>query len=254
MGTLEWTGDTGFNPLYDGHRFQFYSVDPKTAVATSIGQGSVERGTGESDPAYYSGYFTEAMFGANKLWTGFRIGHKIVTSQTQPGLGMVWIGMHGDPGQTNWFTPNTTSPEHGFYESINFYKDETNESGLMVSLAEGKGTLKDPEMVVVQWKWNHNLQQPMAGKIIGTFKDTSPPEMPRLGPLGYVADTIGGDQYAAIITHKGTYSAKTSHWSVATVDLSSDTAADKELVPLDLAGTWSVSGVGVLDQTRPALS
>ena len=70
---------------YDGDAvegFDFFTLDTGTGVATKT--GSAHRGSSESDPGYYAGFFRAVSHDGS---TAFRLGYKLVTTQGEQGLG-----------------------------------------------------------------------------------------------------------------------------------------------------------------------
>ena len=70
---------------YDGDAvegFDFFTLEAGTGVATKT--GSVRRGSSESDPGYYAGFFRAVSHDGS---VAFRLGYKLVTTQGEQGLG-----------------------------------------------------------------------------------------------------------------------------------------------------------------------
>jgi hypothetical protein len=222
--------------------FEFYNLDPTTAVATHI--GTSHRAANEDDPAFYSG-FHRACDPAGKEC--YRLGYKSVTAQTGTGIGITTLS---STASTVWNGNLQPPTKHDFYMSLHRYSGSiasgaTEFLSLSPSTASAKRGLD-----LVQWSLpdtNHNG----AGNasVLASFGDAHPPRGIGGGDLGYVADYVNGDRYVALVVDYGATKSG-DRWSLAVVDVAEKSSKVHPLLPRDLADTWAVEGLGASTMQR----
>ena len=84
-----------------------------------------------------------------------------------------------------------------------------------------------------------------AYRVVAKLGNAHPPSVQRLGDLGYLASTIRGNTYAAMIVIAGAVGPSSDRWGLAVVDVTTGNATVVPLEPRDVAGTWSMSGLGL---------
>lgn len=71
--------------------------------------------------------------------------------------------------------------------------------------------------------------------------------LPMVGSLGYLASAISGDTWAALVVEDGPVS-ELDRWALAVVDTTpgvTNSSVTLPLVPRDVSGTISISGLGL---------
>eukprot|EP01059_Diplonema_ambulator_P000610 TRINITY_DN10506_c0_g1_i1.p2 TRINITY_DN10506_c0_g1~~TRINITY_DN10506_c0_g1_i1.p2 ORF type:complete len:190 (+),score=29.49 TRINITY_DN10506_c0_g1_i1:775-1344(+) len=186
--------------------------------------GSINRGTAESDPAYYAGYITSmALDGA----TFQRVGYQMVINGQNSGMGI--FNLSGTDPKASWLTM-------GNPEGCEFYYTVARVMGSdeIISLApSASGT---HSFNVVRWTPGG------AGKVVANLPNAHTPAV--LGiHLGYIASHQAGPAFGAMVIEDH----GTKHkWAVLTMDLATNTATVNELDPEFLtSGGSGLSGFGV---------
>ena len=219
----------------DGSAFRFYSVDLTTAAATPLGvDGTVSRGTGESDPAFYSGYVSAV---GEQITTAYRLGYEVVTQGTGPGLGVTDLSATS-ANATTWASVPTAS-KHEFFYSL------SRKQGGATFLSLAPSDALNHTLAVVEWTAAGDA------RVVLDVPDAHPPEDKRTGILGYVAaDTVASAWVGLVIKENpSVLPGRKNQWEILGVDLDSATGGSMPIVGkgFDLLGaeTISVSGVGI---------
>lgn len=82
-------------------------------------------------------------------------------------------------------------------------------------------------------------------RVVAKLSNAHPPAVQRLGDLGYLASTTKGATYAAMVVVDGQLGPDSDEWALALVDLSTGSSTVLQLSPRNVAGTWSMSGLGL---------
>jgi len=197
--------------------YQFYNVNPKTAVASLI---STFFNNKNSDGDNFTGWFDVMSKDSKKV---YRIGYRDVINQLDFGLGITDISTR--IATTKWFSPIPIPDSLGPYISINLYGNS------FISLAPGDmGNLN-----VVQWNLMGN------STIISQLDDAY--ITPYFGPI---IEYMSSDEsvYSALLVYDSWVSEDFNRWELILVDLPSGNTQQLVLWPWISAETDSVSGFG----------
>jgi hypothetical protein len=221
MATLSYTGSTAVG-------YNFYSLDPVSARATLL--GSTRKGSDESDPAFYSGYFRAI---SSDLQTFYRLGYKYVTAQDTMGLCSSTVSAAGTT--VTW--EDHVSTNHHQYMTIDKWEGSSNGT-VFVSLAPN---MQDAQrnLDIVQW-------QPGSDDVttLASLTNAHPPSALSLGDLGYIGSHISKNLYVTLVVQNAALPSLDA-WALVIGDLSTKTFQTLPLSPLALAGSMGISGLGV---------
>jgi hypothetical protein len=217
--------------------FDFFSLNPETAVATKL--SSISRGEGESDPSFYAGFHRHSNDAAD---TVYRLGYEQVTQQTGQGLGIVKL----DSKEANATWLSEVSPLHDFYMTLDRVA-KSNQTGqyvdanMFVSLAPRESATH--KLDLVQWTPEDGGK---SATVIAKLDNAHVPSVMKLGDLGYLASAVSGGTFAALVVEDEAISSL-DRWALAIVDLTA-TSNNSQVLPLtprDIAGSISISGLGL---------
>ena len=215
----EETGTMIFSILKKSN-FIFYEINPTTGSISELGH--VQRGTNETEASYYAGYITGVTQFGKSI---YRIGYKKVSSQEDPGLGLVTLA---GTSTASWNSVPVPSSCFFYYSVTRMYLSDN-----FISLAPSKSG--DHSFQVVIWGPGKTP------KVIGTAEDSHPPSYAG-GNLGYIAAAQNGATFGAIVVHHH----RTSHkWGLLTVDIPSSKLTYTEITPEIRSATRSLSGFGI---------
>lgn len=211
----------------------FYTVDLDTAEATLI--GTLQRGASESESNnYYAPYIS--VVGADSQV--MRLGYKLVSQGTGPGLGVTTLGLNDGESQTTWSNVPSVAGEEFFYSVAR-------QTGTDTLLSLAPSTSMNHTFAVVSWEAGSS-----AAKVVAHIADAHPPETSAIGALGYVADYADASTWVAMVVDKipSILPGLKDRWEVISVDIAtgaSNTAviSGKNFEKLG-AETVSVAGVG----------
>jgi hypothetical protein len=235
-------GGGGGNSTVTG--FNFFSLDPEAAKATAV--GSVQRGSGESDPGYYAGYHRASDATGSKA---FRLGYERVIEQAGPGLGSVSIS--SGSASASFDTTVQALADHDFYMSMDRYGS----AGEFLSLAPSTQS-KTRDLDLVRWTAatatavadDANNGGSANATVVAKLGNAHPPRSIGGGDLGYMATFSHGDTFVALVEAQDATGGpfdKKDRWALAVVDVPSGQGGTMPLTPKDVAGEWSVSGIGI---------
>mmetsp|Transcript_28096 Transcript_28096/g.45235 ORF Transcript_28096/g.45235 Transcript_28096/m.45235 type:complete len:517 (-) Transcript_28096:123-1673(-) len=216
--------------------YHFYSVDPEEAKATLL--ASNVKGSGESgNPEFYAGYHRGVSVDGSSV---YRLGYEEVTQMTTQGLGVTTVAS-GSKATTKWVPEPAQG--HDFFLTFDRLGNDSALSGggeTFLSLAPSTSK-RSRSLDVVQW----SIEDSNTYEVIASFPNAHPPRATGLGTLGYVATTLSGNSYAALVVEYG-MQPMLDRWSIAVVDLSSPKNSTMHpLSPWSAAGIWSASGLGL---------
>eukprot|EP00295_Goniomonas_pacifica_P019651 CAMPEP_0175866022 /NCGR_PEP_ID=MMETSP0107_2-20121207/33983_1 /TAXON_ID=195067 ORGANISM="Goniomonas pacifica, Strain CCMP1869" /NCGR_SAMPLE_ID=MMETSP0107_2 /ASSEMBLY_ACC=CAM_ASM_000203 /LENGTH=420 /DNA_ID=CAMNT_0017183513 /DNA_START=40 /DNA_END=1302 /DNA_ORIENTATION=- len=179
--------------------------------------GSVARGSDESSAAFYAAYISLSSNGVVH-----RVGNKDVTQGTNLGVATT------DASKTTW-TALSLSAEYEAAVTVNMVEGE------FISLAARSTHDETHDLDLIRW----DPSAKTGTKVLANLTDAHTPVEPyTAAQLGYVADSVSGNTYAAITIaeHKVASNAPRvpglhDKWTVTTYDLSSGKLAHKTLFP-----------------------
>eukprot|EP00037_Helgoeca_nana_P017254 m.163433 g.163433 ORF g.163433 m.163433 type:complete len:529 (-) comp23907_c0_seq1:223-1809(-) len=211
--------------------FDFYILD--LATATAVPTGSIESGAGEQDPAFYAGYHRVASPDGE---TVYRVGYKMVTQQAGPGVGVVATAGTA----ASWVSETTQGHDYFMTANIDTH-NVTDTKWTMLSLAP---QLSDPKRGLDLVRWSPT--DATVYETIATLGNAHPPRVGMgMGFLGYMASAVSSDgTFAALVVDEAVLP-QGDRWALAIVDLVTGASKVMPLAPRDIAGTWSVSGLGM---------
>lgn len=210
--------------------FQFYDVDLDTAVASPRGPPN-KRGSGESSAEYYAGYH-RAVAGDDA--TVFRMGYQFVTQQNGQGIGVTKTDSSSAPS-TSWKSEVTKG--HDYFMTLDVHGNN------FLSLAPNAS---DPNLGLdlIEWSLDESVYN-----VVASLGNAHPPRTLDGGNLGYLATDVSSNGiFGGLVEYYGPPSPTLSgdKWCVASVDPSSGAYRVMPLTPNSIAGTWSLSGFGLL--------
>lgn len=221
----------------------FCSVDPVTATSTAL--GTLSRGaTEETSGAYYAAYLSHVHGGE-----AVRVGHKLVTTGKEAGVGVVSLGdlrssaAHVEVQGPTLSWSGLPLASHAIPSSVRKHP----KSGY-VSLAQRTGGSSDgkPGLDIIGWDVSGTSE-----KVLAALANAHSPRIPFLNtPLGYITDALDGTLYGAmtVALHPAPLGVM-NKWSVSTLNLNTGALVEAELKPqpgLIGAGEVSLSGFGLI--------
>lgn len=205
----------GQGPGPDGYRF--YSLDPKSAVATLISTAMI---SDASSPFAYVGYF--ASYQGGRV---FRLGYRDPQAAQDQGLGVTTLAAPN--ASTTWNSSLPLLPLHDFYLSLTPSGPDR-----FLSLAPRRQTAA---LDLVAW----GLSAPPV--LVGALADAH--NVPLFGPLAESVN-VRRQVYVAGVVHNGA-SMRQDFWALAVADLRGNNVTSLLLQPHLLAETNSVAGIGI---------
>lgn len=207
--------------------YNWFKLDPVSGSAVNVGH--LARGADESADAFYSGFHRDCSPDGSVV---YRFGYKYVSSQDEQGLSTTTI--NGGQTATKW--QDELTPDHDYYMTMDRY-DINSSSFAFVSLAPYKN---DPKRGLDVMQWTPDGSAPV---LVARLGNAHPPSMPMLGDLGYLGSYISGSTYLAMVVVDAPVEPE---WGLAVVNLTNRSGVVVPLLPRTIAGTWGVSGVGMI--------
>lgn len=207
--------------------YNWYQVNPVSATATLV--GSIQRGADETSDAFYAGYHRDCSSNGTVV---YRFGYKGVTTQSEQGLSSTYL--KGAQTTTKW--QGELTPDHDYYMTMDRW-DVNSTSSAFISLAPYKN---DPKRGLDVMQWTPDATNPV---LVARLGNAHPPSVLGLGDLGYLGSYISGNTYLAMVVVDATVEPE---WGLAVVNLQNRSGVVVPLVPRTIAGTWGVSGVGMI--------
>lgn len=211
----------------------FCSIDVDTGEGKRM--GSLARGTSEANSTnYYAAYITAVSGGGQKAPGVVRVGHRLVSTGADLGLGSV--GLSAGKASSRW-QELKLGPAYGPPATARYFG-----AGL-VSLAPrtaAVGTDKPGAFDVVQWSADGSM------RVLANLTNANKPSL-----VGYVADALGGHVHASMTVAKHAsplLPGVLDNWAVSTLDLVSGALTQAPLSPQPSAlgaETTTLSGFGV---------
>eukprot|EP01064_Diplonema_japonicum_P029982 TRINITY_DN4972_c0_g5_i1.p1 TRINITY_DN4972_c0_g5~~TRINITY_DN4972_c0_g5_i1.p1 ORF type:complete len:431 (+),score=87.33 TRINITY_DN4972_c0_g5_i1:42-1334(+) len=204
--------------------YAFYSVNVDTGATTAV--GTIVRGGGESDPAFYAGYISGIALDGTTVQ---RLGFQMVSTGSGSGLGS--FNLTGGVASTaSW--KSLANPVGSL-----FYYTFTRVQGTDDFISLAPSATGEHSFQIIRWALNGT------SRVLATLPNAHAPASGRIGTLGYIAAGQAGSTFGAVVIEASTVSHK---WAVATLDLATNQYQVHPFQPEFLvSGGAACSGFGI---------